>query len=1282
MTARPKKSSAPASRVQTRRTPRMRALDAEFSAVKSEGGLLPLELLAKIAARDPSLPGVRDEDYQLMTGERLNEKVAEVWAKLKRSWAIFQQKRATLPANDYGTTLTRSTWLKDLFKALGYDDLRIRKDPIALGDKEYAISHVVAEPIALHLVSFRQDLDRRDDNTKTSMKKSPHSLMQEFLNRCDAYLWGVVTNGLKFRVLRDNDSLSRAAYLEFDLETMLNADAYGEFFLFYLVAHKTRFEKQATPDVEEEETEDDAEDAEEGAAPKEVDTEAWIERWRRYSVASGTRALDELAGDVVVAINALGKGFIERRENKELNEKLRSGVLDKQDYYRQLLRLVYRIVFVLIAEDRNLFFAQDAPKEIRALYNKFYSVSRIRALSRRARAGRHCDLWEQLERTLAWCYDGKPELGIPAFGSSLFDPEFTPDLKNCKLGNTQLLTAIRALTHTNRNNILQPVDYRNLGAEELGSVYESLLEMRPEIGSNNEFTLSVVAGNERKTTGSFYTPTELVASLLDSALEPTVDDALAKLKPALGFKTVSDEQKKEAILNLKVCDPSCGGGSFLVGAARRLARRIAQIETSEEEPSPGAIRTAMLGVITRCLYGVDINPMAVELCKVSLWIETMQAGSPLAFLDHHIKRGNSLLGTWEVFLKDGIPDTAFEEIAGDDGEICSMLKKENKSSRKDADVGQRGFFEDVDDFLTAYKRDMQELRKEWSHLTGSLTYKAQQQRYARLIKSDLFTKYLFFHHLWCVAFVKPKTMRSGNVTNFLFRNAWLEFDKAHNIENASFQGKVDFKSLEQDVAPFVKEYQFFHWHLEFPDVFDPEHEERSGFDVILGNPPWETLELKEKEYFYGVSDYVYQAKTAAIRKARIKELETTNPDLYKAYSIVFRYYEGIRHFMRDSGRFPLCSMKRINSFAVFAELNREIVAPTGRVGCIVPSGLASDDTTKFFFQSLVAKNALLSLYDFENRKSLFPGVHRSYKFSLLTLGGDSIAAQDGARLSFFNLSVAELKEKAAEKVFTLAPSEIALLNPNTRTCPVFRTTRDAELTKAVYRRAPILIREANESQKEENPWGIRFMQMFNMSTHSYLFHERAELEAQGCKLQGAIFRNPETKEEFWPLYEGKMIHLYNHRFSDLSVPDVKKKKKSIILSPDQVKKLQNPKYTVLPRYWIAREEVEKKIPIGTRYLIGWRNITNTTNQRTTICGLTAPVAFGHSYQVIIFNDNRVHNVLLYSDLSSFVRDYIVRQKLGGTNMSYFIVNQLVTLPHKRYDEPIEFAYQSINQSIN
>ncbi|HEY6340150.1 MAG TPA: N-6 DNA methylase [Bryobacteraceae bacterium] len=551
-----------------------------YETIRTEGPLLPADILARIASGDTSLGGLDAASYHLDPTEKIGEATNRAWNRLQARWTSFQNERPKLAPADTGTTTTRERWLLPLFEELKFGRLQTAKK-IDIDGKSYAVSHAW-QHVPIHLVGCQVDLDHRAVVAGTQ-RSSPHSLLQELLNRGSGYLWGIFSNGLRLRLLRDNISLTRQAYVEFDLEAMMAGEAYPDFVVLWLLLHQSRFEGER-PEL------------------------CQLEKWSQAARTDGVRVLDGLRDGVQKAIEHLGQGFLAHPANGELRGKLRSGALDKQDYYRQLLRLVYRLLFLFVAEDRDLLLVRTADPAAQKRYREYYATARLRRLATLRAGSRHHDLYCGLKLVMdKLSGDGCPELGLPALGSFLFSPHALPDLNTCEIANLHLLEAIRSLAVTYTGQSRRVVDYKNLGAEELGSVYESLLELHPELNAEAAtFELKVAAGSERKKTGSYYTPTSLISCLLDSALDPVLNDAAKQPDP------------EAAILKLKVVDPACGSGHFLIAAAHRIAKRLAAVRSGEEEPPPEAQRKAVRDIIGHCIYGVDVNPMAVELCKVSL----------------------------------------------------------------------------------------------------------------------------------------------------------------------------------------------------------------------------------------------------------------------------------------------------------------------------------------------------------------------------------------------------------------------------------------------------------------------------------------------------------------------------------------------------------------------------------------------------------------------------------------------------------------------------------------
>lgn len=1192
-------------------------MSTTLTAVRTEGGLLPPDLLERIRSLDAELPGLRPEDYGLAPGERLNDAIVRSWTRLNGLWATFADRLDRAP--DSETTFesqTRKLWQVPLFDELGFGQL-VSERAVTFDDhdhKEYPVSHR-ASGVAIHLIGARADLDRR---TRPGVRPA-HGMVQEFLNRSDHHLWAITTNGLRLRLLRDSSSLTRQAYCEFDLEAMFRGQEYSDFALCWLVCHATRFSG-------------------------EPQSSCYLERWSNQARTDGTRALDQLRGGVEAAIAALGTGFLAEPTNGELRRRLENGELAVDDFHRQLLRLVYRLIFLLVAEARGLLHDPAADAAAVDRYRRWYSLQRIVELARSRRSTDHGDLWESLRVTFdALAGPGQPAIGLSGLGSYLWSDDAVADLGPAALGNRALLDAVHRLTTvyetTGRRGrpVPRAVDYRNLGAEELGSVYEALLELHPVIDGRT-YSLGTAAGSERKTTGSYYTPTPLIRELLDSALDPVLDEATDAADP------------EGALLALKVADPAAGSGHFLIAAAHRIAHRLASVRSGEAEPSPEELRHALREVIANCIYGIDVNPMAVELCKVSLWMEATEPGKPLSFLDHHIVCGNSLLSTTPKLLNEGVPDDAFKPLEGDDKAWLSTLKKRNKAERKYREQGAFDFGEGAAGDLTALADGLAKLEALPDDTPDAIA--AKEAAYAELVSSEAAARARLAADAWCAAFVAPKTPDSPVLTDEVVRNCGRDPSKVPN-------------DVRQLVAEMAEQYRFMHLHITFPDVFTvPEGVVETtnevtgwagGFSAVLGNPPWDKVEFSEKEYF-AVRDPAVAELAGAKRKQAIEQLATDAPDLHRDYLRQLRHNGGERHLLSNSGRYPLCGRGKVNTFSVFAELMRTAMGPTGRLGVIVPTGIATDDTTKHFFADLVERRSLASLYDFENRRKVFPGIDSRIKFSLLTLSG-AARPVDEAEFVFFALGVEDIDDH--EKRFTLSPEDFELLNPNTRTCPVFRTRRDAEITKGIYRRVPVLVREGDP---KGNPWGVAFKQgLFNMTSDSGLFRTRVELEGEGWELQGNHFIR--GAERYLPLYEAKMIHHFDHRWATYDGGEIR----------DSVpEEKADPCFVVMPKYWVPAHEVEGRWPTR-KWSMGWRDIARSTDERTFIAAVVPWAGLGN--KVPVFDTQLPALRSAPAAAAALVEDFAARQKVGGSTLNFFYVKQFPLI------EPAELEAVDASQSV-
>ena len=383
----------------------------------------------------------------------------------------------------------------------------------------------------------------------------------------------------------------------------------------------------------------------------------------------------------------------------------------------------------------------------------------------------------------------------------------------------------------------------------------------------------------------------------------------------------------------------------------------------------------------------------------------------------------------------------------------------------------------------------------------------------------------------------------------------------------------------------------------------------------------------------------------AIRNKMIASLAEEAPDIYAKYLQGVRHLAGGKHFLHASGRYPLGSVGRLNTAPLFVEFMWQSVDSKGRIGVIVPTGIATDSFTQKFFAAMVDRKALVSLYDFENRKAIFPSVHRSYKFCLLTLTGGR-QPSDKAQFVSFAHEVADIDD--SDKRFTLTPDELVLFNPNTRTMPIFRTRRDAEITAGIYRRTPVLVREGDPAG---NPWGIKFQLMYMMNTDSYLFRTRSELEDDGWVLQGNHF--VQGDDRYLPLYVLAMVHQYDHRwatFENGKFRDVTETEK------------QDPTFLAKPEYWVPMGETDQRIGDDRSYLLGWRDVARSTDTRTVIFSPHPRAGAGNPLPQFVSALECVRSAAsVAAILNSLACDYASRQKLGGTHLNFFSLKQLPVL---------------------
>ena len=451
----------------------------------------------------------------------------------------------------------------------------------------------------------------------------------------------------------------------------------------------------------------------------------------------------------------------------------------------------------------------------------------------------------------------------------------------------------------------------------------------------------------------------------------------------------------------------------------------------------------------------------------------------------------------------------------------------------------------------------------------------------------------------------------------------------------------------------------FDWRERFPQVFDRE---QAGFDCVIGNPPWERIKLQEREFFSLPAPEIATASNAAKRRKLVAKLESDDPSLYERYEQALESANALLTYCRKSDEYPLTGKGDINLYAIFAELASQLVSPQGRVGLLTPSGIASDKTTKDFFAAVAETDRLIRLYDFENKKIYFPDVHASFKFCILNFGGEQITTK-AADFAFFIHEIEELEDP--KRHIALSGDDIKLLNPNTRTCPIFRTRRDAEITKDIYRRVPILI-DKNRKGPTGNAWGIKFKTMFHQTNDAELFREAETLEAEKFKQKGNSW--VKGKQTYLPVYEAKMLQAYDHRAASVVTEEGNWVRQGQTSKATLVEHT-NPEYQAMPRFWVNPAEIETKVEETPSAFLCFKDVTSPTNQRTMIASMAPIAGIVNSAPITITSHNCARSCCLLANLNSFSYDFVMRRKISNVHLNFFIVEQIPTLPPDTYAKP-------------
>ena len=1134
---------------------------------------------------------------------------------------------------------------------------------------------------------FGRSLDARDGN------RTPHGQISEALSTAVALSdgqirWGILTNGQRWRLYDFRTRPRTSSYFEADLGELLQPGNEDDLRVFYLLFRREAF----------------------------IYGDGATTTFLEYALAEGQRYEDEVAEDL--------SSVVFERVFPNLVAALADATSENLSKIREAaLIFLYRVLFVLYAEDRGLLPVNESRYDDYGLRKRVRDDIARRMDQQDAFSSIVTNYFDHLSNLFLIINTGDPSIGLPPYNGGLFAPEVAPLLETVRLPDATIAPIIYDLSHTESKGNRNFVNYRDLSVQQLGSIWERLLE-RELVREGDEIAIRLNA-YARKDSGSFYTSQDLVDLIVARTLKPLAEERLKAFEDkaaALAHDPRPKAERKaelckcdpaEAVLNLKVMDPAMGSGHFLVTAVDFLADTISELVERVPTPkwlngeyvSPLMARVTAIKedivqrakasnwilnesqltdqaiirrmVLKRCIYGIDKNPLTVELAKVSLWLHSLTMGAPLSFLDHHLRCGDSLMG---MRVKDAIDEMnrlgglfVHNAIAGAEAATAGMQRIEEMSDADMTEVQESAFlFGQVED-TTAALRGLLDFLCGLRYLTAGMNPRE------------------------LAAYEAPMMTTLGRQPE----NAYglLSRGPDERGDGADWSG---FSELWRDAHAIVQRERFLHWEVAFPGVWQnwQHNQPEGGFDAVIGNPPWDRIKLQEVEWFASRAPELARAPTATARRTAIQKLRKQADPLAAHFDAAKAQSDKLAHWVRTSGDYPLLGGGDINLYSLFVERAMSLVKPDGIIGLLTPSGIYADKTAAPFFKSVSTAGRVACVFDFENKKIFFPDVHASFKFCAFVFGGENRTFAE-THCAFFLHDIATIDDP--QRCFPLTPDDFARVNPNTGTAPVFRNLKDAEITRYIYERHPVLVDHAGDKErrawpvrynrmfdmtndselfrtreeleeregayptgdKERRAWPVKYATMFHMTNDSGLFHTREELEERegAYPIGGNRFNSPSG--EWLPLYQGRMIWQFDHRANSVRI-NPQSTHNPYLSEEVSAGQHADPDFLPQPQYYVPSENVEMAFPQSNGWALGFRDITNPTNMRTMVASIVPWAGYGNTLPLLI-GDDSVAAMCLVANLNALVFDFVTRQKVQGQHLNWFIIEQLPVIAPDAYD---------------
>ena len=1109
--------------------------------------------------------------------------------------SVRQRYDALTHSQDPNEAVTEQELIRPVLELLGWTDYLPQQgasrnedipDLLLFPDadaKERAITKASAEEryrdavVVEESKRFGLPLDARGRDGRRQAT-TPHDQIVRYLSTAEVesegrIRWGVLTNGGVWR-LYDYRARPRATgYFEASLGEILESGDTDRLRTFYLLFRRDSFEAQ------------------EGATVSFLET----------ALAEGRRYEQQVAHDLSAVV-------FERAFPRLVQALAEHTQRELAELRGPALILFYRLLFVLYAEDRGLLPVNDSRYEDYGLRKPVRDDIARRMADGSALSARATNYYDHLTTLSQLIDQGDAAIGLPPYNGGLFNDSAAPLLANVRLPDAAIAPIIYDLSHTETPEGRRFVNYRDMSVQQLGSIYERLLEREP-VWDDDGNVVARPNSYARKDSGSFFTPQELVDLIVDRTLKPLAEERLAAFV-AKSAELAADPRPRaerhaellqldpaEAVLDLKVLDPAMGSGHFLVTAVDFLSDYIAEmVEHAPGVPewldgeyvSPLVERVAAIRqdiaqraqaadwvmdqaqltdqtiirrmVLKRCIYGADKNPLTVELAKVSLWLYSFTVGAPLSFLDHHLRCGDSLVGlrvmeaTAELNRLGGL--FASSAITGAEAATDGMERIEEMSDADIAEVRQSAtLFQDVED-TTADLRSLLDLVTGLRWLTAGM-----KQRERRTFETQL---------------VDTLAEQPDEAYSLLARGVFTDGSLPESA----------FTDLWNEARSIAEREGFLHWEAAFPGVWHSwqSAHPQGGFDAVIGNPPWDRIKLQEVEWFATRAPELAHAQTAAARKNGVDQLRASGSPLASEFDAAKERAEALGKMVRASGHYPLLGGGDVNLYSLFVERAMGLVKPDGIVGLLTPSGIYADKTAANFFKSVSTSGRVGGLFDFENRRlgtdlpPFFPDVDSRFKFCALIFGGEERRFGE-TRCAFFLRDSQTIEDP--DRCFTLAPADFDRVNPNTGTAPIFRTRRDAEITRRIYEQHPVLVDRSGGG--ERRAWPVRYVRQFDMTNDSHLFRTAAQLDNEGFyRIEGNRWKKGE--ELYLPLYEGKMVQAFDHRAA------------SVVVNPKNLNRPAQPREATLgehadtgwlpkPQFWVDENSVKWPHDLGVVYRV-------------------------------------------------------------------------------------------------